>query len=96
MISKATQWFYKVGEDHIGSSLSSIKPQVYSEHLLTSVICQRDFILKKAETEGNQMTFHMTFIFHFIQSPCYMASFILSIFYSLATLCHHLLESHQY
>lgn len=68
MDSKATQWFYKVGEDHIASPLFSMKLQVYSELLPTSVICRRDFVLEKAETEmgRNPVIFHMVFIFHFI------------------------------
>lgn len=63
MVSKATQWFYK----DIASPLFSMKLKVYSELLPTSVICQHDFVLQKAESEmgGNPVIFHMVFIFHF-------------------------------
>lgn len=63
MVSKATQWFYK----DTASPLFSMKLQVYSELLPTSVICQRDFVLQKAESEmgGNPVIFYVAFIFHF-------------------------------
>lgn len=63
MVSKATQSFYK----DTASPLFSMKLQVYSELLPTSVICQRDFVLQKAESEmgGNPVIFYVVFIFHF-------------------------------
>lgn len=82
MGSKATQWSYEVREDNIASPLFSVKLQMHSKLLPTSVICQHDFVLQKAETEmgRNTVIFHMVFILLFIWSLCYVASFILSIF----------------
>lgn len=67
MVSSATQWFYEVGEDNIISPLFSSKLQIYSELFPTSIICQRGFVLQKAETEmgRNPVTVHVLFIFHF-------------------------------
>lgn len=67
MVSKATQWFYKLREDNIASPLFSMKLQIHSELWQISVICWHDFVLQKAETEmgRNLVIFQMVFTFLF-------------------------------